>query len=104
MAFINKDKAFDYLNTIQDPIVRELVARAYGILAFEVAPVDVDGDFDLHVFFVVMERFMRDREALASELRGETSIEENGQGKIDSSNRKGTQHVAIRRPQGAGIE
>lgn len=70
-SFINKEKAMEYLETIQDPIVRGLILRAYATLIFEVNPCPVEGQFDLLFFFHVLEMFLRDRESLAKGLRGE---------------------------------
>ena len=70
-TFINHAAAMKFKDEIQDPIVRNLVMRAYGTLIFEVAPVEVQGQFDLLFFFKVLEAFLRDREGRAQELLGE---------------------------------
>ena len=69
--FINYEEAIDFNNQIEDPIVRELVTRAYGTLIFELSPIKVDGQFDLLFFFKVLEKFLsdlRDPESLISGL------------------------------------
>ena len=54
--------------TPADPIVRELLLRAYGTLIFEVAPVEVKGQFDLLFFFKVLERIRVSRTMLLCNL------------------------------------
>jgi hypothetical protein len=62
--FINHTKATEYLDGIQDPIVRALIENAYGRIYVEKLPLP-DGDFDLLFLYRVLEGLLRDKERLA---------------------------------------
>ena len=67
--FINHEAASDYLNQIDDSIVRGLIRSSYDTILMSTA--SVDGEFDLLYFFRIMEEFLRNRERLAKALLGE---------------------------------
>ncbi len=69
---INHDEAFEYLDSIPDPIVQSLIQHAYGKIFMEDLIRNLEGDFDLLFFFKTLEAFVRDRERLARALTGET--------------------------------
>jgi hypothetical protein len=75
---INHEAASAFVNSIEDPIVRDLVRHSYVIILMsEAFP---QGDFDLLYFFRIMEEFLRDREKLAMWLKGEYGEDKTGWG------------------------
>jgi hypothetical protein len=75
---INHEAASAFLNSIEDPIVRDLVRYSYQIILMSDA--FPQGDFDLLYFCRIMEEFLRDREKLAMWLRGEYEEDKTGWG------------------------
>jgi hypothetical protein len=67
---INHQKAKEFLDHLDDPIVRALIEDAYGRIFSEDIR-DFDGEFDLLFFYQIMAAFLRDREGLSRALRGE---------------------------------
>lgn len=68
---INHDRAVEYLDGIDDPIVQSLIQYAYGKIFMENLIADLEGDFDLLFFFKTLAATLRDRERLAKTLLGE---------------------------------
>jgi hypothetical protein len=67
---INHHRAKEFLDHLEDPIVRALIEDAYGeIFSDQIG--DFEGEFDLLFFYKILAAFLRDREALARALRGE---------------------------------
>jgi hypothetical protein len=67
---INHQKAKDFLDHLDDPIVQALIQDAYSRIFSEGMP-DFQGEFDLLFFYQILAAFLRDRDALAKALRGE---------------------------------
>jgi hypothetical protein len=67
---INHHSAKEYLDQINDPIVRALIEHAYSQIVLENLPEPV-ADFDLLFLYRVLECLLRDRKALARALTGE---------------------------------
>lgn len=67
---INHQKAKEFLDHLEDPIVRALIQDAYAKIFSEglAAP---EGEFDLLFFYRVLAAFLHDREGLARALRDE---------------------------------
>ena len=72
----NHEAASAFLNTIEDPIVKNLVRHSYQTICISDAV--PEGQFDLLYFFRIMQEFLRDHEGLAKVLKGE--FEENKTG------------------------
>lgn len=68
---INYERAIEYVDTLDDPIVRSLIQYAYGKIFLENLIIGLEGDFDLLFFFKSLEALLRDREGLARALMGE---------------------------------
>jgi hypothetical protein len=75
---INHEAASEFLNSIDDPIVKSLVRYSYQTICLsDAAP---KGEFDLLYFSRIMEEFLRDREELTKALRGEFAEDKTGWG------------------------
>jgi hypothetical protein len=75
---INHEAASEFLNGIQDPIVQRLVRYSYQTICLSDA--EVEGEFDLLYFFIIMEEFLRDRKSLANALMGDFGEDKTGWG------------------------
>lgn len=64
---INHVEAVAFLNTIDDPIVEALIQHAHGLI-FTDASDYFTTDFDLLLFYRVLELVFRDRDRLANFL------------------------------------
>lgn len=65
--FINHHKAKEYLDQIEDPIVRALIENAYGRIFVENLPMP-EGEFDLLFLYRILEGMLRDKKRLARAL------------------------------------
>ncbi len=64
---INHAEAVAFLNTVRDPVVESLIQHAHGLI-FTDASDYFTNDFDLLLFYRVLELVFRDRERLANFL------------------------------------
>jgi hypothetical protein len=67
---VNQQKAKEFLDRLDDPVVRALIQDAYAKI-FSEGVGDFEGEFDLLFLFRILAAFLQDREALAQALRGE---------------------------------
>jgi hypothetical protein len=67
---INHQKAKEFLDQLDDPVVQALIQDAYSKI-FTEGITDFEGEFDLLFFYRILAAFLQDREALAKALRGE---------------------------------
>jgi hypothetical protein len=67
---IHHQKTKEFLDQLDDPIVRALIQDAYAKI-FSEGITDFEGDFDLLFFYRILAAFMHDRQGLARALRGE---------------------------------
>jgi hypothetical protein len=77
--FINHNEASEFMNSIKDPFVKELVRYSYQIVCtIDAAP---QGSFDLEYFCKVMERFLCNRETISKALLGQYEDDPTGWGR-----------------------
>jgi hypothetical protein len=67
---INHQKAKEFLDHLDDPIIQALIQDAYAKI-FSEGIENFDGEFDLLFFYQILAAFLHDREGLARALRGE---------------------------------
>jgi hypothetical protein len=67
---INHQKAKQFYDHLDDPIIQALIQDAHGKI-FSEGIGDFEGEFDLLFFYQILAAFLEDREALARALRGE---------------------------------
>ena len=67
---INHQKAKEFLDHLDDPIIQALIQDAYAKI-FAEGMAGFEGEFDLLFFYQILAAFLRDREGLARTLRGE---------------------------------
>jgi hypothetical protein len=67
---INHQKAKEFLDHLDDPIVQALIQEAYAKI-FSEGITNFEGEFDLLFFYRILAAFLQDREGLARALRGE---------------------------------
>ncbi len=67
---INHQKAKEFLDHLDDPIVQALIQDAYSRIFSDGMP-DFEGEFDLLFFYQILAAFLHDRDALARALRGQ---------------------------------
>jgi hypothetical protein len=67
---INHEKAKEFLNHLDDPIIQALIQDAYAKI-FSEGIGEFEGEFDLLFFYQILAAFLHDREGLAKALRGE---------------------------------
>ena len=67
---INHQKAKEFLDHLDDPIIQALIQDAYAKI-FSAGIADFEGEFDLLFFYQILAAFLNDRERLARALRGE---------------------------------
>ena len=72
--FLNANKAKDFIGSVEDPVVREALWRAFQTVTFQMAPADVDGEFDLHFFMNVLSELFQDRVEFGKLLIGDSSF------------------------------
>lgn len=66
---LNQKEAMEFIDSIDDPITGTLVGEAYTSVLH--SRLSLDGDFDMLFFAKAMAEFLKDRERLASKLKGE---------------------------------
>lgn len=69
---INHAEAVAFLDTIRDPVVQALIQHAHSLI-FTDAAASFTRDFDLLLFYKVLEALFRDRKRLANFLATETT-------------------------------
>jgi hypothetical protein len=67
---INHQRAKEFLDQLDDPIVQALIQDAHAKIFYE-GITDFEGEFDLVFFCQILAAFLNDREGLARALRGE---------------------------------
>ena len=76
--FINHERASEFVNRVQDPVIRGLLKYSYQmILLVNATPQE---KFDLLYFCQVMELFLRDRDGLSRALHGDYGEDKTGIG------------------------
>lgn len=68
--FLNVEKAKEFMNSLTDPVDREVLWRAYSVLTFSMAPHGPDGQFDVLFFTRVLAEVLKDRDDLLRVLSG----------------------------------
>jgi hypothetical protein len=67
---INHHKAKEFLEHLEDPVIRALIQDAYAKI-FSDGIGEFEGEFDLLFFYQILAAFLHDREGLARALRGD---------------------------------
>lgn len=67
---INHQKAKEFLDQLDDPIVQALIEDAYAKI-FSEGITEFEGEFDLLFFYQILAAFLHDREGLARAVRGD---------------------------------
>lgn len=70
-CFLNQEEAKEFMNSCEDPIVREVLWTAYATLGFKMAPNGPDGQFDVLFFTRVLAEMLKDRARLLRVLSGD---------------------------------
>ncbi len=81
---INHAEAVAFWKSIPDPVVQALIQHAHGLI-FTDASDAFTTDFDLLLFYKVLEALFRDREKLANFLTSEITEGPSGNGIVASA-------------------
>jgi hypothetical protein len=73
--FQNVDEAKRFISSCGDPVVREVLWKAYSILTLSMAPHGPAGRFDVLFFARVLAEMLKDRDRLARVLSGDLTDE-----------------------------
>jgi hypothetical protein len=77
-AYTNCEAASDFIENVEDPIVRSLLHNSYAVMLM--SGFHPEGEFDLLHFFRVLEAFLHERERLSRWLLGISSESDRGFG------------------------
>ena len=75
-VFINQEQAKDFMGSCGDPVVREILWKAYATLTFRMAPRGPQGAFDVFYFIQIVDEMLKDRQEMLRVLSGEPEDEE----------------------------
>ncbi len=70
-CFLNQEEAKQFMNSCEDPIVRDFLWNAYATFLFKMAPNAPDGQFDVLFFTRVLAEMLNDRARLLRVLSGD---------------------------------
>jgi hypothetical protein len=73
--YLNVEPAKDFANACSDPVVREVLWTAYGVLVFNMTGTPLEGKFDVLFSFKALVEMLKDRDRLSRVLAGDFSDE-----------------------------